>query len=685
MSPVKTTFSRTFGRLKNQLSSAFTVWAFLSSTAAIFAFSLANSEGASTTLAAVWADAVSRVLPIFAAFLTMDVWSEERLSGRFETLLSSPVKERDLVMGKFLGCWAFLTQALIISIILSLSFLYVFAPAAIARARLEEFIPAFAILAIQGLLWCAVATSSSALFRTAGASLASSLLITLALPRGIWAAWSSWVGAGRTAFGEMPLDAHVADFASATISTGVLALYFLSTGFFVFAASKAVARLRMVGRKALKAKLSALTSVVLAGIFTVLAIMLAFRLETTFDIPIGGSRASFSPRTRTILSEAGELSVTCFLRRSDTRFRQVARFLRQLRREAESTGGAQVTLKYIDPVWDIGAAERLARGGIEDGSLVFSRGRRTTVLNLDDGWGERACASTIRRLLTPPARKNVYWTTGHGEALFDAYGPFGMSDIGRDLAREGYVNKVLDLSAHESVPSDCALVIIAGAQHDFSRTEISRLESYLRDSGRVMMLVGAKLEGLSSILTSWGIRPTDALLGNAKTLSGSDVIADEFADHEISAQLAGNRVIFERPTAFKPSAAATSGSGADKISFTAIAGAQGNAFAAAAERGANAGRDLAVRPTRIVAVGDAAFAMNGPLAARANANRDFFLNSVAYLSGTDSSGSSGTETEVLVSGMDRAKRLNHLLLTAVAAPLAIFLLMLPSILRRRSR
>ncbi len=683
MSPVRVTFSRTVGRLRAQCSTAFAAGAFLSVSAAMFAFALSRAEGGSMPLASVWAAAVAPVLPVFAAFLSMDVWSEERQTGRMDVLLASPVLERDLAIGKFLGCWAFLTAALAVNLALTAVCLRLFAPAAFAGSRAVEFAPAFAILALQGALWCSIGSAASALFRSTAAAAVASLLITAAIPRGLWAAWTSWSGAGKTAFGEMPLESHVIDFASGLISTGTLAIYILATAFFVFAATKTVAAGRMIGRRASGARAGAISAVALAAVFTVLSALLALRLDTSLDIPIGGAKAAFSPRTRSILSDAGDLSVSCFLRRDDPRFRPVSRFLRQLRREAESTGGSRVTLRYVDPVWDVGAAGRLVRGGVEDGSIVFARGRRSAVLRLNDGWGERACASTIRRLLTPPQRKNVYWTTGHGEATFDSYGSFGMSDIGRDLAREGYVNASLDLSAQTHVPSDCALVIIAGARHDFSRAEIGRLESYLRDGGRLMVLLGARLEGLSSILTAWGIRPYDAPPGAARTLSGTDAIADEFADHEISAPLRGGRLVFERPGAFKPSAATAGGSGADRISFTAVAGAGGTAFAAAAERGAGAGRDLAIRPTRIVAVGDAGFAMNAPLASRANANRDFFLNCIAFLSGTDSSGSIGIETDVLVSGMDRSAKLRHIVWSACVAPACVFLIMLASVLRRR--
>lgn len=677
MSPARVTLRRTAARIGRQTGTAFAFWVFLAASAVMFAFGLSRAEGGDMPLAAIWAAAVSPVLPVFAALLAMDVWSGERQSGGIDMLLAVSVRERDLVLGKFLGCLFVLMSSIVICLAVSLAVLWRFAPAALFGSSPVDFLLAFCALFVQGILWTAVSVAASAVFRRAATAAVVSVLLTVAVPRGVWAALMAWSDSGRTAFGEMPLDAHAVDFASGLVSTGVVAFYLVATFFFLFVASKAVLSYRLSGGGARMARLGAGFSVLLAAVFSVLAVVLAARLDVSLDMPAVGSPASFSPRTRSVLSEAGGgLTATCFMTRSDPRFRSAARFLRQLRREAESAGGGPVTVRFVDPRWDLGPAERLVRRGVETESIVFELGRRLAVLPLRDGLGERACASTIRSLATPPSRRVVYWTSGHGESLFDAYGTFGMSDIARDLAREGYRNDTLDLEAKPSVPADSALVVVSGAKQDFSRAELGRLEAYLRNGGRLLLLLGAPLEGISSTLTAWGIRPSPAPVASGPTLSGTDVAATDFSGHAISAPLRGERLVLERPFAFEPSSAAKGGTGVDRIVYSPVASAAGAVVAVAVERGAGAGVDLAVRPTRIVAVGDASFAMNGPLADRANANRDFFLNCVAYLSGTDASGSIGTGSGVFTSRMDRNLRRSHLLFSAGIVPAVALLLML---------
>ena len=312
-------------------------------------------------------------------------------------------------------------------------------------------------------------------------------------------------------------------------------------------------------------------------------------------------------------------------------------------------------------------------------------GRRHVAVPVGAVPDERAVATAILSLVAPPSRRNVYWTAGHGEYDFADYGPRGMSDIARELARDGYSNHVLGFAETAIVPRDCALVIVAGAREDFSRTELDSLEAYLRQGGRLLVLFSADEGGVASLLPSWGLRAEAIQTVGLPTQTGSDVLISEFSDHVVAAPLTGSRIALDHPLAFAPSSAVENGIGADRTDFTPLASVRGIALAAAVERGAATGKDLALRPTRIVAVGDATFAVNAPLEQRGNANRDFFLNAVAWLSGTDAVVSAGTSGAVFTSGMDRAARTQFLLDAGLAAPSAVFLLLLTMTWVRRRR
>ena len=112
------------------------------------------------------------------------------------------------------------------------------------------------------------------------------------------------------------------------------------------------------------------------------------------------------------------------------------------------------------------------------------------------------------------------------------------------------------------------------------------------------------------------------------------------------------------------------------FSFTALCGAETSAYALAGERGTALKSDLAIHPARLVVIGDSSFLGNAALASRANANRDFFLNAVAWLAGLDVSGSPGMGGNVISTRMDRRLRIRFVLLTVVGVPVALGLFVL---------
>ena len=686
MSPVRVTLARTLGRIRNLSSTALAVGVFLSASSLLFALGLEKAEGGPMTLAAVWAISVSPLLPVLAAILAMDVWSDERLSGRIYFLLSAPVRESELVIGKFLGVWLACTISLVASLLTCVLTLRYIEPRAIANIGILSFVPGFAALSLQSLLWCAVSVLTSALFRHAAAAACTSVVLLCGLPRGVWAALVAWSPQGRTSFGEMPIDAHVTDMSLGLFSLGTIASYLMLTVAMLFVCAKCVEALRFVGRGASKARAATGFTVLLSLVLSYLLVTLAVRLDIVVEVPSGSSNAGFSQRTRSILSESsGDMVATCFLPRNDALFRPASHMLRAFRKAALAQGGANIELRYVDPRWDLGDAQRFVRLGISERSVVFEKKRRRLTVPLENGIGERMFATAILKMTTPQQRSTICWTSGHGEVSFADYGAFGMSDIARELSRDGFRNVPLDLSSGSSIPSDCALIVVVGAKEDFSRMETDRLDSYLKQGGRILLLADENGDGgLSSLLSAWGMRVSSEPLSGARTLSGNDVIASSFADHAVTAPLVGTQIVMERPASIEPSAA-SSGTSVDGVEFTELVRAGGRCLAAAVERGSGTGADLALRPTKIVVIGDSLFVVNGQLAARGNANRDFFLNSVAYLAGTGAVTSGGDEGGSLATGMDRNSRIRFVQWAAGGVPAAMFILLLAYVSIRRRR
>jgi hypothetical protein len=305
--------------------------------------------------------------------------------------------------------------------------------------------------------------------------------------------------------------------------------------------------------------------------------------------------------------------------------------------------------------------------------LVVSAGRRRIVVPAKEA-DESVCASAIQRLSMPAKHETVMFTAGHGEPSVSDIGPLGLNDAAQVLKQEGYRISTL-FSATSTIPADCAVLAVIGPRTPFSEAERRDIGKFLLQGGRLLATVSSVAgSGLEGLLETYGIS-VEAVRGNQRTTDGADIVVSDFGDHAVSGPLTGSVVVFA-PDAVRLKAAPPASAPEGGFSFTALCGAEPPAYALAGERGTALKSDLAIHPARLVVIGDSSFLGNAALASRANANRDFFLNAVAWLAGLDVSGSPGMGGNVISARMDRRLRIRFVLLSVVGVPVALGLFVL---------
>ncbi len=687
MSPVRLTFSRIIGRARVAFTNALVTPCFLAVTAGLFAYNLFSSEGLHQTPGLLWSVSVAPILPFLTVFLGMNTWSDEFRSGRLEELLSVAVKERDFVLGKFFGVWLLTLRDLVLSLVLTGGVLYFFNSNLLINYAATSFVTGFLALALQAMLWSALVVVLSSLTRSAAVAAIVALVLIVLVPRGGWFAALAWMPGGSARLGAMPLDAHIIDLATGHISIAALAFYVLGTFAALFICTNVIYSRRLVGGGNKSARCSIRGISILTLLAVTLAWTLTLRFNTFFELPaFVNTQEKFSARTRHIMSESqGELRAILFTSRRDPDFRSSARFVRAFAQETAALGGAHIIPRYIDPLTDPAAAGRLIGSGVPENSLVLEQGTKRVIVPLERGFGEQVFASALQRITLPPQQRAIYWTTGHGEIALTDYGKWGLSDIARSIVMAGYRNQALELSENKPIPTDCALIIVAGARTEFSRLEQSRLEAYLRQGGRLLVLLSSVQGGIAGMLPAWGISPKPAPQVNAATLTGTDVLVTDFAKHPIVAPLKNEKLIFDFPIALATSAHAAQLGGVGAGSYTELCRASGVCRAALAEFGGTSREDVVARPARIIVVGDVGFIQNARLENSVSANRDFFLNCVAYLAGVDALAEASVEANQLVIGLDRLGRIRFMIISALAVPAILTLLFVFLTATRRNK
>lgn len=380
------------------------------------------------------------------------------------------------------------------------------------------------------------------------------------------------------------------------------------------------------------------------------------------------TRIELSSRTTSLLhSLTNRVQVTVYCSKDEPFFADMADLLKEY-----TSANPNLSVHYIDYNRDPGAAEQFKikynlAGSTNKNLIIFDCEGRTKTVNGDaliqnqlvqersEVQGELALrkkpVAFLGELLftgaligvTNPKPLKAYFLEGHGEHRLDnASDPTGYAKFA-DVLRLNCVNvEKLTLLGTNTVPDDCSLLVIAGPKDPLPAIELSRIEKYLSDGGRLFALFNVlSVEhptGLEKLLAKWGVNVTTGIVKDPDYSSppeGLDVIAFTFrVRHPLVNSLLGSRLQLILPreiVALDLSAQPDSGLKAEEIVYSGprsiiqnggmaqrpgakpliVAVEKNAAKGVAAERGA----------TRLLVTGDSLFLGNERI--ESAANRDF--------------------------------------------------------------
>ena len=291
--------------------------------------------------------------------------------------------------------------------------------------------------------------------------------------------------------------------------------------------------------------------------------------------------------------------------------------------------------------------------------------------------GEKTLTSALTRLIERQ-RRPVYFTQDKGEpsvrplAAGAASGVRGsLNELRHELETTGYEARPLDLGAREGVPADCELLVIAAPFQAYSEEELDILQEYLDGGGRLFLALDPAVTGIENRLANYGIGVKPGVLEGRRA---SDLVRNRDlrigvrtfnSEHPITAvfqQAPGFAMGLTGVRALEPGGRER---GWDAVSLLAARPEPGGVSYVLVRDGGgdevlekgDGGFTLAVavkqleyqrppadfRPkaARLVVVGAANFLKDG--AFPQGSHRDFFLNSVAWLTGREERSSLGNQ------------------------------------------
>lgn len=165
---------------------------------------------------------------------------------------------------------------------------------------------------------------------------------------------------------------------------------------------------------------------------------------------------------------------------------------------------SKISFEFVDPDRKPGVANQYEVRQVP--ALVFASGTRN---QQTFDFTEQAITAAILKV-TGTKQPKVYFLVGHGEHDINAN-----DETGYNLAKEGikadnYEVLPLNLSSASEMPSDAALLVVAGPKRPFLPHEVKLLEQYLEADGQALFMVDPNpLPEIKDLLAKWGVKLMD--------------------------------------------------------------------------------------------------------------------------------------------------------------------------------
>ncbi|MDX2041523.1 MAG: Gldg family protein [Acidobacteriota bacterium] len=278
------------------------------------------------------------------------------------------------------------------------------------------------------------------------------------------------------------------------------------------------------------------------------------------------------------------------------------------------------------------------------GETVIAAGDRIERPTATD---EQSLINAILKV-TRESLKTVCFTEGHDEkALAGDY-----SQVEGKLKGENYLTKTINLAREKQVPSECAVLVVAGPKIPLFQPEVGMIGQYLDGGGKAMLLLDPETDPqLDEVLKKWNV-----VMGNDYLLDVSGIgqqagfgpaapLVFNYGTHPITDRFGRTPTVFPEARSVKVGEGAGSGVNATTLLTTSEYSWGETELKPGVEPKFDEGKDakgpvsLGVvasktmgenKEARLIVIGDSDFAANLAFR-RAQRNGDLFMNSINWL------------------------------------------------------
>ena len=461
------------------------------------------------------------LLFVVVAAISMRLVAEDKQRGSWEALLTTPVGEEAVLLGKWLAAVGFFIM-LWLPTLLYMVVLRAYAPPA-ATIDPGPVIAAYVGVIVSGMAFLAIglAASTATANQIIAAMASFAILLTMLFVGELDDLVPGWLDAHSSVAGVVEfadLRRHMAGFARGEIASEAIVFYL---GVSVVALVLAVT-LAVVGRRRRSEIQGRLLATGLVAAIVVMVGILAARHRHTWDLT-RGQLNSLSSATAAVLAAVEEPVIVLSIRPGLDSFAAVHTEVdRLLTRMVDAQPLLQ--RRRLDPVMESERVEALAieyaisiADLTDGGAVVLQVGSRTRVVDLLDMAGfdrddlgvgslarfraEEAIATALAELIDLD-RPVLCATSTHGELALT--GPVSWAALASRLRGDGMVVQALGGVAG-GVPAHCRALVVMGGERAFAAAETLAVADYLGGGGRLFLAAPTRLAGGGASFVATGL------------------------------------------------------------------------------------------------------------------------------------------------------------------------------------
>lgn len=431
---------------------------------------------------------LAQFMILFAPLLTMRLLAEEAREGTLELLLTAPISNSAIVIGKFFSAWGFFT------LLLSLTWIYQIILGNFSNPDLAHTVSAYL-----------------GIWLYAGATLAIGVVFSSSTENQILAAFLSLITLFLLYYGEgvgqlvtnaelarivfnITLLGHFAPSFAVGVIRGEDIIYYAGTIVLaLFIAMQFIAARR---RQVQRDPVALLSIAFLVGIVSLTYIMVQ-RAVIVVDMTLD-SRFTLSAQSLEVINAAqrspAPIQILSFYRPQDTLQREIDDQYWQLYEQASQ---GRITRRYVNPVAEPAFFARYQQA-FEQGVYTFigytnDQGilDESTLIPVSNDTGQEEDMSEALAQLLVRGQFTVYFERSLETLDPEDNGQQGMSILNSILRTNGIVTQPLSfqdlIARNQEIPQDASALILARPQRRLTPTERALLDRYLQAGGAVFI------------------------------------------------------------------------------------------------------------------------------------------------------------------------------------------------------